>query len=260
MKSEFLIIAGGGKFGLRAIDFAKKHEFITLIIDINPKCPASNLVDNIFNEFEEIIEEYKSLKKKKIYLLNQDISIINNILKDLNVEYIVPVVPIHLLALIMKNLLIEHSIKIRGNQAETKNFIQNANPDLLLSNDIEQGITCLSYANIDEKCPENCMGPFSFCPNFKREKPITITKYIKDYFNMSNILKIKENKITEVIIILESIQLMPGLGALKGKEVIEVIETIKRRISMLESTKFNLFIATTCNCHGIINFFTKKLN
>ena len=113
----------------------------------------------------------------------------------------------------------------------------------------------LSYAKIDEICPDNCSGPISYCPNFKREKPQTITQYLKSYYGTSNSISIKKEEVSEVTIIIESYQLLPGLGGLKGNDIQNILKFLRDNMDFLSSRKFNMIIATTCNCHGVINFY-----
>jgi len=50
-------------------------------------------------------------------------------------------------------------------------------------------------------------------------------------------------------------QLQAGLGGLRGKDIREILERIKVNLKLLNTQKLNLTIATTCNCHGVINFY-----
>jgi hypothetical protein len=45
-------------------------------------------------------------------------------------------------------------------------------------------------------------------------------------------------------IVLRSYQLQPGLGALKGREVLEMLERCKGRDKVI--------VGTACKCHGVI--------
>ena len=119
----------------------------------------------------------------------------------------------------------------------------------------EKGVVYLSYAKIDEICPDNCPGPISYCPTFQRKKPVTITEYLKNYYGTINSVNIKKDKITEIVIINESYQLMPGLGGLKGEDIQNSLKILRENLDILNKQEFNIIIATTCNCHGVINFY-----
>ena len=100
-----------------------------------------------------------------------------------------------------------------------------------------------------------CACPLNYCPNLNREKPLTITEYVKDFFDMTKLIKVEENKNNEILIVLNSYQLTSGLGGIKGKDVNIILETLNKKISALKQKKFKLLIATTCNCHGVISFY-----
>ena len=252
---KFLIIAGGGKFGKKALDFAKKNQYKTILIDIDPNCFASEYSNKKFENLENLSLEMKNIKPGDIYFLNQDISTIYELISKINPEYVVPVVPIHLLFLIINSFLSSNNIKMIPNENLMKFFINNANSELILDHIVEKGVVYLSYAKKEEICPDNCSGPPDYCPNFKRDKPITITKYINNFYRVENNFKIQNNKISSFIIILESYQLVSGLGALKGTEIDRVLKELMKKLDILLNKKFNLIIATTCNCHGVVNFY-----
>lgn len=252
---KFLIIGGGGKFGKKALGFAKKNDYKTILIDKDPNCFTAKYANVNFKKVDDLILEMKNVKPGDIYFLNQDISTIYELINKINPEYVVPVVPIHLLFLIINSFLTSNNIKMIPNENLTKTFINKANPELILNRVDKKGIIFLSYAKIEEICPDNCSGPPDYCPNFKRDKPIPITKYIKNFYHVENGIKIQNNKIYSFIIILESYQLMPGLGGLKGKEINSVLEELTKKLDILSNKKFNLIVGTTCNCHGVVNYY-----
>ena len=250
--NNVLIIAGGGKFGNKALEFAKKKNYNTILIDENPHCFVSQQVDKKFETIEDLLSELKDKNPKGAYFLVEEISIINELISEFNPEYVIPVVPIHLLALIIMNVLSLQGVNIVPNQTLAKSFMKNANPELLLGTNSEQAVVYLSYAKLDEICPENCAGPVIYCPNFKREKPVTITQYLKEYYNATDIVKIEHDEPVNIIVIVESQQLGAGLGGLKGTDI---DSGLKQFNDSIIKKQFNLIVATTCNCHGVINFY-----
>lgn len=251
--TKFLIIVGGGKFGKKALDYAKKNNYTTILIDINPDCFCAKYTDKSLGDIDEF--NIQELLSGKSYFLNQDIEIIYRLIPMLNPEYIIPVVPVHLMASLVISLFSEDEIKLSPNKDLTKNLITQGNQELILSHDTEQGVIYLSHAKIDEICPDNCAGPLNFCPNFKRDKDITITQYLKDFYHSNEIIKIEKNNIINITVIIESEQLEAGLGGLRGKEVNIILKELKTNLKLLNKQKFNVITATTCNCHGVINFY-----
>ena len=182
-----LIVAGGGKFGKKALEFGIKNRYKTILIDNDPNCICASSADYKFDDLNDFYSRIKEIKAGEVFFLIYDISIISDLLIRINPEYIIPVIPIHLLAYIISNFLQRKmNVKLRSDSDSTLVFIDNANSELILSHNLEKGIIYLSYAKIDEICPDNCFGPEHYCPNFKREKPITITRYLKEFFQLSN--------------------------------------------------------------------------
>ena len=250
-----VIIAGGGKFGLKAIDFIKENNFKTVLIDSNPNCFAAEFASKRFDTLEEFNLNLKDLKDGEIFFLNTDVMIVFDLIEELNPTYIIPVVPIHLMALFITSFLLKFSISLTPNNSLTKKFLEDIDPEILLNQISEEGVVYLSYAKIDEICPDNCSGPISYCPNFKREKPKTITQYLKSYYGTFNSINIRKEKISEITIINESYQLQPGLGGLKGNDIQNILKVLRDNMDLLSHQKFDMIIATTCNCHGVINFY-----
>ncbi|MHA1468406.1 MAG: hypothetical protein ACTSP6_10075 [Promethearchaeota archaeon] len=250
-----VIIAGGGQFGLKAIDFIKEKNLKTVLIDSNPKCFAAEFASKKFDNLEDFNLNLNDLKDGEIFFLNTDILIVLDLIEELNPTYIIPVVPIHLMASFIISFLLKYSINLTPNNNLTKDFLKNIDPELLLNQMNEEGVVYLSYAKIDEICPDNCSGPISYCPNFKREKPQTVTQYLKSYYGTSNSFNIRKKEISEIIIINESYQLMPGLGGLKGNDIRDILKVLRDNMDFLSHQKFDMVIATTCNCHGVINFY-----
>ena len=201
----------------------------------------------------------ENIETGQVFLLIYDISIIYELILKFKPEYIIPVIPIHLSALITEEFLHEKAqVNLTSDKDSTIIFVTNVREELLLTYNLENGVAYLSYAKIDEICPDNCNGPENFCPNFNREKPITITKYLKHFYKVDDIIRLEDddkNEIFKVIIVIESKQLMPGLGGIEGKDITHVFKTLENNIDLFLNKSYYVIIATTCNCHGVINFY-----
>lgn len=251
-----LIIAGGGKFGKKALGFAKKNKYKTILIDKNPTCFCSSYATRKFETLGDFYSKIEEIEAGEVFFLIHDISIIYEFLVKFEPTYFIPVIPIHLSALIINNFLREKiNINLTPNEDITIKFVSSTNKELLLTHSLEEGVAYLSYAKIDEVCPDNCFGPENFCPNFNREKPITITKYLQNYFEINNGFRILEQDIIKINLIIESIQLIPGLGGLKGDDLNDIFKKLEEKFDAISTQKFSLIIATACNCHGVINFY-----
>ena len=253
---KIFLIVGGGKFGKKALDYAKKNKYITILIDINPDCYCAKHTDISLNNIDELNRQ--EFKPNCSYFLNRDVEIIYKLIPLLNPEYIIPVVPIHLMASLVTSILNIRPIKFTPNHRLAETLILQGNKELILSHDAEQGVVYLSYAKFDEICPDNCTGPLNYCPNFKRDKEITITQYLKDFYNSNEIYNIKKNDEFNIMIIIESEQIEAGLGGLSGKQVNFILNQLKSDLNVLIGLECNVIVGTTCNCHGVVNFF--KIN
>jgi hypothetical protein len=65
----------------------------------------------------------------------------------------------------------------------------------------------------------------------------------------------EKNEILKVIIIIESKQLMPGLGGIVGNDITHVFKTLQNNFDLLLNKSYYVIIVTACNCHGVINFY-----
>ncbi|TFG28299.1 MAG: hypothetical protein EU532_05515 [Promethearchaeota archaeon] len=254
-----LIVAGGGKFGKKALEFGIKNNYKIILIDNDPNCICASDADYKFDNLNDFYSRINDVKAGKIVFLISDVSIITDLFLKLNPEYIIPVIPIHLLAYIISDFLKQKkALNLISDSKSAFNFIEKANSKLILSYNLDQGVVYLSYCKIDEICPDNCVGPEKYCPNFKREKPVTITKYLQNYYQLTNHFRFIEDKSLTVIIIGESYQLMGGLGGLKGSEIYNSLKKLENILDTFSNRKYTLIIATTCNCHGVINFYKQS--
>ncbi len=201
----------------------------------------------------ELASELGHFKEGEIIFLNSDISTIIPLLEKMTPKLIIPVVPVHLLLVIIHDLLEKKSIKLIPDTILTNNFEKIMNPELLLGAYKEEGVIYLSHARANEVCPDNCWGPPNYCPHFKREKSITITRYLKDLFQVEGVFKADKNDNSLFFIIVESEQLMPGLGGISGEEIQNMLSTLEKNVNEIKAGS-HFVIATSCNCHGVIHF------
>ncbi len=296
IKNLFLIIGGGKYGNIALDYAKKKNYPFIIIIDKEKKAINSEEIKIIHNleeyqlKINEFIEKSNPLEKKKnvqqeILFLQSEIDIIPFLFSFGIPELLVPVVPLHISAYLFlyflhlpltryiekktssnpimnqnkfKNQIIEQLKQqfIGQNVSEFQNIITNELPkDIILESNSDEGVILLSWAHLDEVCPSNCVGPPNYCPNFQRRKNNTITDMIK------GIMYSKNNEQQGWFI--ESHQAQPGLGIILGDELIKMInsimkfleENIKLKIEK-EKREKPFFIATTCNCHGILNIFS----
>ncbi|MEM4702614.1 MAG: hypothetical protein QXK77_04195, partial [Archaeoglobaceae archaeon] len=89
--------------------------------------------------------------------------------------------------------------------------------------------------NRDDTCIQNCSSP-EICPVTKIKRPCPMYDLLSFACSEAHILI--------------SHQLAPGLGAIRGEDLLEVLE-ISRKVD-------KLIVATACKCHGVITALIKS--
>lgn len=253
-----LLIAGGGKFGKKAIEYANKLNYKTILIDKDPNCYASNLINKKYVDLMDLLRDFENFPAGEMIFFNADISTIYEILLNIEFDYIIPVIPIHLTALIVQLCFNSFKIKLEPNSNLVEIYEDIIKKELFLNSIEDSGLIYLSYAKQDEVCPDDCLGPPDDCPNFNRKKPITITRYLIKIFETSKTINISEKRKAGYFLI-KSYQLIPGLGGMKGSEICKIISKIIKNRELFKKYGYNIIVSTSCNCHGVITFLKNKI-
>ena len=252
---KWIIIAGGGNFGNKAVDYAKKNGYPAIIIDNDPNCVAGKNLSPKFQNLKDFLLHLEDLEPNTTCLIIDEVSIISNLLSRINVEYIIPVVPIHLMNMLVLSFFEDLEVfSLKTNKLGQNQLLTRIDKNLVLFQNENNATTYLSYAKIDEICPENCAGPLNYCANFNREKPITITDSVKIALDVPNFITFKYGDVNRIVIIAESVQIKAGLGGIKVDFLRKVRERLIDEIDHINNKKLDLVVATTCNCHGVLNF------
>jgi hypothetical protein len=89
--------------------------------------------------------------------------------------------------------------------------------------------------NRDHDCIDKCTMP-QVCPSSQIKKPCAMTELMRFA--------------SPEAFILISYSMAPGMGALKGSELLEFFDWAK--------TKEKFIVATACDCHGVLNAYQKQ--
>lgn len=142
---------------------------------------------------------------------------------------IIPALPIHLAAEWLKKKLTEQ-------QAEVNTI--KISPDLLgvLPNPLhlKEGQIAISYA--DFICPSNCPEPESTCTYTGKPRPTPLYTLLQN-----------SDVGTGKIYVIRSHQIAPGVGGFRAELLLSLLNDIH---ALPEA---NLYIGTTCKCHGIVD-------
>ncbi|AKB85262.1 hypothetical protein [Methanococcoides methylutens] len=283
--SGYYLLLGGGKIGSNFVEYANNSNFpFVLVIDSDPDAPASKDA-TIIKDISEIPELISSLTEsraespaesstaigkdpasnKNVYFYCMDIREVPSLLELGMPEFIIPAVPTHATANMVvdslrmdsdKNIVDELFIdKEEDKEKEETQLMeyfekfQSKIPEsVTVGSYPESGVIMFSYAREGEICPDNCMGQADYCYNFKREKPQTITSYVSDlapeYAGW----------------VFESCQMKAGIGGIRGvdfkENMLSILEHVKSICENAADDPIDekvFFVATTCNCHGVLN-------
>ncbi|MCQ6962203.1 hypothetical protein [Methanolobus chelungpuianus] len=281
--SGYYLVLGGGKIGDSFLRYAKRSRFpLVLVIDSDADAPASlNAV--VLDKREEVVEIIRSVAAAKantgragegdagtgngdtrgsgdagIYFYRMDVSDVFSLLACGIPEFVIPAVPSHAAADIVEASMdlgkggLARKLSINRDDEVLASFFQglvSAFPENVIAGTYpEHGAIFLSYAQPGETCPDNCPGQEDYCRTFSREKPRTITSYAM------------EATLTHPGQVFNSYQMKPGIGGIKGVHLKENMISAMRYVrSVMENPlehpllrERSFFIATTCNCHGIL--------
>ncbi|MDK2938709.1 MAG: hypothetical protein PWQ51_873 [Methanolobus sp.] len=265
----YYLVLGGGKIGSDFARYAKEKSFpFVVIIDVDDSANATDSSVTVDREelFSLIKEFHKSKSNSgKIYFHCMDVRKVPEILEAGIPEFIIPAVPTHAVvnmaidmmsSVSSENLISAVQIDVNSennehNEKTTEYFndILSLLPEnIVVFSSLKDGAIMLSYAKTGEICPDNCMGPAEYCYNFKREKPETITSYAR------KLLPSHKGWV------FESCQMKPGIGGIRGVDFKEYMLSLMEHLKSVSENKDScpiggrvFFIATTCNCHGIMN-------
>jgi hypothetical protein len=277
----YYLVLGGGKIGDSFLRYAKKAGFpFVLVIDADASVPAS-LNAIVLNDRRCVIDTIRSMaasqekdtsqkpsvkketeekmtSESRTYFHRMDVNDVFSLLAHGLPEFIIPAVTSHAAADIVADALdfeqggLVRKLSITRDEEEVMAFFESlvaAFPKNIVAGSYpEHGAIFFSYAQPGEICPDNCPGQESYCRTFSREKPRTITSYVRE---MTSIYPGQ---------VFESYQMKPGIGGIKGVDLRQNLVSVMGHVLTLMQTSqeppgikdSSFFIATTCNCHGIL--------
>jgi hypothetical protein len=259
----YYLVLGGGKIGSDFASYAKEKAFpFVVIIDINGCADASSSSMSVGKEeLLSLIRNYHDSKTPadSVYFHCMDVLNVPDILKAGIPEFIIPAVPTHAvvnIAIDMMGTSPSRQLISAAHMDETdKELISYFNgilsilpENIVVFSSPADGVIMFSYAKRGEICPNKCMGPEEYCYNFKREKPETITACVRKL------------PLSHTGWVFESCQMKPGIGGIKGVDfkeymlsIMEHVRSVHEKCDSYSVENRVFFIATTCNCHGIMN-------
>jgi hypothetical protein len=212
------VIIGGGKYGCQAIEYLRQQKKAFLVVDTDPYCLA-------VKRFK--LKTFKSSISESEGFVNGGLSEVLELINKLEPEYIFPTAPVHIAA---------DLAKIKFELVPWGEAIADILPKLPEAVVLEAGNERLVVSfNKGHNCIENCSMP-EVCPSSGIKKPCTMTKLMRFA--------------SPGAFIMVSYSMAPGMGALKGSELLELFKWAK--------AKEKFVVATACDCHGVFSAFQKR--
>lgn len=155
-----------------------------------------------------------------------DLLSVLELIQTLKPEYIFPTAPVHVAA-----DLVTLKYNLMPWPEAITTILTRLPPVTVLK--AEKGKLVASF-NRGYQCVEKCSMP-KVCPSSGISKPCTMTELFR--FACPEAF------------ILVSYSMAPGMGALRGEEVLSFLESVK--------SKDKFAVATVCDCHGVLDCFMK---
>jgi hypothetical protein len=212
------IIVGGGKYGCAAVEYLRKNKRGFVLVDKDPNCPAVKRFG---------LKTSERIGNKGEYFIHGALPNVLELIDDIKPEYVFPTAPVHIAA---------DMVKIKFDLvpwSEAVNTILPRLPEVVVLQ-AGRGKLVVSF-NRDYDCVEKCVMP-EVCPSSQIKKPCTMTKLMRFA--------------SPEAYILVSYSMAPGMGALKGSELLGLFNWAK--------TKDKFIVATACDCHGVFTAFQKR--
>jgi hypothetical protein len=213
------LVFGGGKYGVEAVEYLLSRNRSFLVIDIDSKCLVKMNYDLERLSLRDI--ERLALIDEGRYFLEGGVFEALKAIEELKPEHVFPTAPIHLSA-----ALLEEKFKLNP-WFEGVDSILSGLPSKVIVG-AGKGSVVVSY-NRDRECKQNCNAP-DRCPVTGLLKPAPMYKML-EFAAPSGF-------------IIESHQLKPGIGALKGAELDLLFKWAYGKEKMI--------VGTACRCHGVI--------
>jgi hypothetical protein len=212
------IIVGGGKYGCIAVEYLRRNRRGFVLVDKDPNCIATKR----FKLTPSI-----PIGTEGEHFLEGDITQVLELIERLKPEYVFPTAPIHIAAELAKS-----KFELASWDEVIDCILANLPPSVVLRSG--SGKLIVSY-NRDKACLERCEAP-EVCPVTRKRKPCTMDKLMKSAYPEG--------------ILIVSYQLAPGMGALKGSELLEFFAQAEK--------KDKFVVATACDCHGFFSALKKS--
>lgn len=237
ISGKLAFVMGGGKFGTNALKYLKNNDAKVLVVDLDSNCEAISDIDIIGSDLNVL----NTLQPGKSAFLKGNAEEILALLLETTIpEIIVTAMPGNAIANVIKFWLAKRRIKLTPYSNCVQKVLKNIPQSLVLFFDEPSGIIVTSYMSPNMRCKENCMPPRNVCALTGRPK----------FASMNEILEFSIFENTNMSGILNSQQLVGGLGGINGNDLFNLLKELNDI-----HNNATLAIGVACTCHGILNFY-----
>lgn len=237
LNGRSVLIAGGGFFGTRAAEFAKRCAAKVVVVDPDPSCRARGLceLDSTSIDILERVEPGKAAFHR-----GEAVDFILRSLDQRLPDLIIPSIPGHMVGRVVERWLIEEGRVPKYNPALIKAIRGSFPADLVVYCDLHTAVLVTSYMRHGERCRTPCSQPADRCPETGRQKKGL----------MYRLLDSASGPLADFSTVLVSRPLGQVAGCLEGRDICSLLSALERA-----EQPYTLAIGTACGCHGILNAF-----
>jgi len=218
LKNKTVLIFGGGKYGTKAVKFAKKKNAKSaFVVDRNPFCQARKFLSD---------QEFLLLGKHSIL----------NLMMKLKPDFIIPAMPGHTIGRLCKE-----TFNLRPFPESLPIVMKYLPQSLITRRDKTTSTLVLSYMPREKTCREDCIPPDGYCRLTKEPRPASTCALL-------NYAIFRKFGLSKIFV---SEQVSAGLGGIRTEIIIEFLNKVKKELPQ------TLAIGTACQCHGILNLFRR---
>ena len=223
-----------------------ENPILSFIIDNDPNCLLAYEYPRM--KIEEVqkrillnsTNSQSELNNNMIFFIEGNIKTVYELMKLKNPNYLVPTAPVHVILELTKVFINENFPNINLSTVKPGSTFKKLEEIFVFSFDNPE--IYLSYADWDEKCPDNCPSPLDYCPFHIRNKKITISDFLEKQLTYTNYFGFI------------STQIGPGYGGIEGNLIKKQLDKIYNFIeSKSNQLPIEIQIGTTCNCHGVLS-------
>ncbi|HID18525.1 TPA: hypothetical protein EYP27_03180, partial [Candidatus Bathyarchaeota archaeon] len=173
---NLIFIAGGGRYGLKALKHFRKKANSIIVCDLNPKCQASAYVDKTLSEFDL---EKVSFKSSTLMVCDCVKALTSLLLAGITPKTVIPTVPFHLAGKILAEYLGWKGLKTRAYFEPLRFAFKDVSPSARYKLNGEAAMAIVSRMPFQLRCAPSCEEP-SLCPVTGRRLIKPVYRLVRD--------------------------------------------------------------------------------